>query len=197
LVLTSPFHPLVPGKDIPGDWYSGQIPTNIIAGPGSVIDSSFCFKHYYASGEVGLRVGRGVTIWRTSIACSERAFIEIGDESYLANASLVATVRIVIGARCLISGGVTIADSDFHPIAAGDRLADAIALSPVGDRSCRPSIGSQPVTIADDVWIGWNATILKGVRVGSGAIIDPGAVVTRDVEPNTRVSGNPAKPASL
>ena len=43
------------------------------------------------------------------------------------------------------------------------------------------------------MWIGVHAIILKGVTVGDGAIIGAGAVVTRDVEANTIVAGNPAK----
>ena len=69
-----------------------------------------------------------------------------------------------------------------------------MALSPVGDRRCRPPLESHPVTIGDDVWIGYNATILKGVRVGSGAMIAPGALVLDDVASGTHVAGNPARP---
>ena len=49
------------------------------------------------------------------------------------------------------------------------------------------------VVIEDNVWIGPNATIFKGVRIGSGAWIGPGSVVTRDVPAGARVSGNPAR----
>ena len=93
----------------------------------------------------------------------------------------------------MISGGVTIADSDFHPIAPAARLADTIALSPVGNRQHRPVVSTKPVVIEDDVWIGYNATILKGVHIGAGAIIAPGALVIEDVPPETEVSGNPAR----
>jgi acetyltransferase-like isoleucine patch superfamily enzyme len=51
----------------------------------------------------------------------------------------------------------------------------------------------RPVIIEDDVWIGPNATILKGVRVGSGAFVEAGALVSRDVPPRARVVGNPAQ----
>lgn len=186
-------HPIVPGAALPGDWYPGRVPANVVAGEGSVVDSTFCFKHYVARGAVGLRVGRGVTFWRTSLAAGEDAVIEVGDESYVANASLVAARRISVGARCLIAGGVTVADSDFHPLDPAARVADAVALSPVGDRTRRPPFDARPVTIEDDVWIGWNATVLKGVRVGAGAVIEPGAVVTRDVPAGARVAGNPAR----
>jgi carbonic anhydrase/acetyltransferase-like protein (isoleucine patch superfamily) len=48
--------------------------------------------------------------------------------------------------------------------------------------------------VGSDVWIGYNAVILPGVRVGDGAIVGAGAVVTRDVEPYAVVAGVPARP---
>lgn len=186
------FYKLEPGAQLPGDWFAGQIPINIVAGEGTAIDSSFCFKHYYSKRDVGLRVGSGTTIWRASLAADENAVIEIGDYCYIANASLVCSERIRIGSRVMVAGGVTIADSDFHPLAPAARLADTVALSPVGDRTRRPRIETRPVHIEDDVWIGYNATILKGVTVGAGAIVGPGAIVLRDVPPGAEVAGNPA-----
>ncbi len=187
------FHPLVPGAVLPGDWFAGRVPANIVVGEGSVIDSSFCFKHYYATGATGLRIGRGVTIWRAALSVEADGLIEIGDECYLANAAIACSARITLGARVLVSGGVTIADSDFHPIAPLARLADTIELSPIGDRRRRPPVEARPVVVEDDVWIGCNATVLKGVRVGAGSVVEPGAVVTRDVPPGSRVAGNPAR----
>ena len=53
---------------------------------------------------------------------------------------------------------------------------------------------SPKTTIGNDVWIGARATILSGIKIGDGAIIAAGAVVTKDVEPYTIVGGVPAKP---
>ena len=50
-----------------------------------------------------------------------------------------------------------------------------------------------PITIEDDVWIGFRAIILPGVTIGSGSVIAANAVVTKDVEPNSIVGGVPAK----
>lgn len=187
------FYELKPGASLPGDWFPGKIPQNIEVGENTMLDSSFCFKHYFSALPVGFRAGNNVTFWRTSLAAEENALIEIGDYSYIANASLVCSERITIGARVLIAGGVTVADSDFHPVMPAARLADTIALSPVGNRLHRPKVSTKPVVIGDDVWIGYNATILKGVRIGAGAMVAPGALVIEDVPPETEVAGNPAR----
>ncbi|WP_146148049.1 CatB-related O-acetyltransferase [Glycomyces artemisiae] len=49
-------------------------------------------------------------------------------------------------------------------------------------------------TVGNDVWLGYNTTVMPGVTIGDGAIIASGAVVTADVPPYTIVGGNPAKP---
>ncbi len=191
------FYPLAPGGHIPEDWFGGgKLPTNIEAGENSVIDSCYCFKNYRPRDEIGLKVGRHVTIWRTSFAIERGGLVEIGDYSYLSNASLVCSSKISIGSHVFVAGGVTIVDSDFHPIAPAARLADSVVVSPAGDCRQRQSIEADPVVIEDDVWIGYNATILKGVRVGAGAIVEPGSVVSRDVASGQRIGGNPAQPVS-
>ncbi|HUP48542.1 MAG TPA: DapH/DapD/GlmU-related protein [Thermoanaerobaculia bacterium] len=189
---TPHFHPLVPGVKLEGDWFPGAIPSNIRVGRGCVVDSSFCFKHFFARGETGLVIGDDVTFWRTSLAVEENGRLEIGDQCYLSNASIVCATRITLGSRVFVAGGATIADADFHPLEPAARLADTIALSPAGDRTRRPAMTARAVTIGDDVWIGYNAVILKGVVVGDGAVVAPGAVVLRDVGPGAYVAGNPA-----
>ena len=73
------------------------------------------------------------------------------------------------------------------------RRRDAMASAPGGDRSGRPAYESRPVTIEDDVWIGIGAIILKGTRIGRGARIGAGSVVTHDVPAGATVAGNPAR----
>lgn len=52
---------------------------------------------------------------------------------------------------------------------------------------------SKQVVIGNDVWIGHNASIMPGVKIGNGAVVGTGSVVTKDVEPYTIVVGDPAK----
>ncbi len=56
---------------------------------------------------------------------------------------------------------------------------------------------SDLVTIGNDVWIGHNACIMPGVKIGNGAVIGAGAVVTKDVEPYSIVAGVPAKKINM
>src|SRR5688572_3780142 len=82
-------HLLIPGERVPGDWYPGVIPSNIKVGANTVVESSFSFKHFFSSLPVALVVGDRVTLWRTALSTEEKGTIEIGDECYITNASLV------------------------------------------------------------------------------------------------------------
>ncbi len=190
--MADDLHPLRPGERIPGDWFDGTVPQNIVAGECCRIDSSFCFKRYFSTRQPGLRLGTGVTLWRTMISVEPQGEIVIGDNCVIANASLVCAERLEIGRNVFIAGGVTIVDSDFHPLDPAVRLRDLVALSPVGDQRRRPAIETRPVYVGDDAWIGFNATICKGVRIGAGATVWPGSVVFADVPDDAVVRGNPA-----
>ena len=186
-------HDLRPGISLPEDWFDGRIPTNIVVGANCKIDSSLCFRPFKATGDVGMRVGDNVTIWGAVLAAEESGYIEVGNDSCILGAVLACARRIVIGCRVFVAGNVTITDSDFHPISPDMRMRDALAISPLGDLSRRPNFGAAPVDIGDDVWVGCNAVILKGVRIGAGSVVLPGAVVARDVPCGVRVAGNPAR----
>jgi acetyltransferase-like isoleucine patch superfamily enzyme len=188
------FHALTPGEHLPNDWYNGAIPANIEVGDNTVIDSASAFKHFFSQRAPGLIVGSNVTMCRASLATESEGVIEIGDYCYLSNAALVCSERITIGSHVFIGGGVTIADSDFHPIAPAARLADTLATSPLGNHHYRPPVASKSIHIESGVWIGYNATIMKGVRLGENAVIEAGSVVIRDVPSGVTVAGNPAKP---
>jgi acetyltransferase-like isoleucine patch superfamily enzyme len=191
------FHPIIPDKKIEGDWFGREIPTNIIVGKISVIDTSAVFKQFFSKLPIGLKIGNHVTIRSASLATEENGYIEIGDFTYISNAVIACKSKVLIGNYVFIAGGVTIVDTDFHPINPAYRIADTIALSPAGNKTHRPQFVSEPVIIEDEVWIGFNATILKGVRIGRGAVIQPGSVVLKDVLPNQIVQGNPAKPIGI
>ena len=120
--------------------------------------------------------------------------IEIGEWCFVGEDSYVwSSNHIKIGDRVLISHNVNIHDTDGHPFDASARHEQYRSIATVGHPSDIDSINSRPITIMDDVWIGFGASVLKGITVGEGAIVAAGAVVTKDVPPYSVVVGNPAR----
>jgi acetyltransferase-like isoleucine patch superfamily enzyme len=176
----------------PARWTEGALPPNVRAGEGTIVSGEVAFKRFRSRRDPGLVLGPHCTMDGVQFAVGEEGRIEVGEYCYFTNAVLLCELDLRIGSYVVIGWNATIADTDFHPIAPAERVADAIACSPLGAGRPRPAIERRAVVVADDVWIGPNATILKGVHIGEGAFIEPGALVTRDVPPRARVAGNPA-----
>jgi acetyltransferase-like isoleucine patch superfamily enzyme len=177
----------------PGRWLDGQVAGNIILGEGTIVSGDHCFHRFRSKKADALKVGRHCSMEGVHFALGEDGRVVIGDHCVLSNALLMCELEIRIGNYVMMGWNSTIADSDFHPISPGQRIADSLACSPLAEGRPRPAIAMRPVIIEDDVWIGPNATILKGVRIGAGSFIEPGALVTREVPPRSRVIGNPAQ----
>ncbi len=174
-------------------WVDGELPANARVGTGTVIKGDQAFHRFRSKLDPALIIGEHCTMDGAHFALGEGARVTIGDYCYFSNAILLCEQELQIGSYVVIGWNATIADSDFHPISPAARIHDAIACSPLGKNFKRPPIPMKPVIIEDDVWIGPNATILKGVRIGAGAFIEPGALVTRDVPARARIMGNPAQ----
>lgn len=177
----------------PGSWMNGSPPVNVRLGEGTIITSEYAFKRFQSHRDPALIIGSNSTMDGVHFALGPEAVVEIGDYCYFTNAVLLCELRLRVGNYVIIGWNTTIADTDFHPIGPAERIADAIAVSPLGGGRPRPPIAKLPVSIEDDVWIGPNATILKGVTIGAGAFVEPGALVVHDVPRGARVGGNPAR----
>ncbi|MBC6998632.1 CatB-related O-acetyltransferase [Cytophaga sp. FL35] len=103
--------------------------------------------------------------------------------------------QLIIGKFCMIASGVTFIMNG------ANHLTDSLSTYPFAifgkgweqamDGKEYPKKGN--ITIGNDVWIGYNATIMAGVTIGDGAIIATNATVVKDVPPYSIVGGNPAK----
>jgi acetyltransferase-like isoleucine patch superfamily enzyme len=134
--------------------------------------------------------------------------VSIGDKTLVMHGSVLHVYNfrgmphssIHIGCNSLIGeynvirgqGGVTIGDRVYT-----SPMVQLIAVNHIFDDPTRPfvdqGITAAGITIEDDVWIGSHAVILDGVRVGQGAVVAAGAVVSKDVPPHVVVGGVPAK----
>jgi acetyltransferase-like isoleucine patch superfamily enzyme len=177
----------------PGRWLDGKLPNNVILGANTVGRGDLAFKRFHSQEKPAVVVGQHCTLDGVHFALGQNACAQIGDYCCFSNAVLLCELELRIGNYVIIGWNATIADTDFHPVSPAQRIADAVACSPLGKDRNRPVIAPQPVIIEDDVWIGPSATILKGVRIGAGSFIEPGALVTRDIPPRSRVAGNPAQ----
>jgi acetyltransferase-like isoleucine patch superfamily enzyme len=174
-------------------WTHGTLPPNVLYGANTLITADYAFKRFLSKAHEALVIGSNCTMDGVHFAIGREGRVRIGDYCYFTNAVLLCELELLVGNYVMIGWNATIADTDFHPIAPAERVADAIACSPLAQSRVRPEIPRRPVIIEDDVWIGPNATILKGVRIGKGSFIEAGSLVTRDVAPGSRVLGNPAQ----
>lgn len=117
-------------------------------------------------------------VWLSAV--SDEARIVIGEYTFIGRSTEIsASLRVEIGRGCLIGPGVYITDHN-HSVLTG---------RPMFEQPCPAAA----VHIGDDVWLGAHCIVLPGVRIGSGAVIGAGAVVTRDVEAGTIAGGVPAR----
>ena len=117
--------------------------------------------------------------------------VQIGDRTFIGKSDLVCYRSIDIGNDVIMSWGITITDHDSHNVDWQHRKNDVLQWGE--GRKDWMHVPHAPVVIADKVWIGFNASILKGVTIGEGAVVGAGSVVTRDVAPFSVVAGNPAR----
>jgi len=182
-----------PSTPIASGWTKGPLPENVRIGENTLITADYAFKRFLSKQPNALLIGSNCTMDGVHFAIGREGRVAIGEFCYFTNAVLLCELELRIGNYVIIGWNATIADTDFHPISPAERIADAVACSPLADGRPRPEILKKPVIIEDDVWIGPNATILKGVRIGQGSFIEAGSLVTRDVPPRSRVLGNPAQ----
>jgi len=118
---------------------------------------------------------------RCSIAVENGASLKIGNDCGFSGVSIYCGISITIGNNLTCGGNVSIWDTDFHPLSYLERR-----------RYSSDAIRKKPILIGNDVFIGANSIILKGVTIGDRAIIAAGSVVTKSIPSDEIWGGNPA-----
>lgn len=140
------------------------------------IGDNCVIKSSFLSNLIGL-YQRTIIVTRTP-----EATIKIGDNVGISGATIYARKSIEIGDNTMIGGNAKILDNDFHPIEIEARLNDD-----------KEKIGTRPVKIGKNCFIGCNSLILKGTELGDGCVVGAGAVVSGKFEENSVIAGNPAR----
>ena len=119
--------------------------------------------------------------------------IEIGEDCFVGpDTRIWSAKKIKIGSRVLIAHNVNIHDNISHPLDANERYNENLYFVNTGIHT-KTDIKSAEIIIGDDVWIGFNATIMRGVKIGEGAIIGANTLVKEDIAPWTVNIGNPSR----
>lgn len=136
-----------------------------------------------------VRIGNYTNLQGELLIMEQGGSISIGDYCYIGAGSRIWSGKnIKIGNRVLISHNVNIHDNIAHPLDAADRHNDFLHIF-LGREMQPEAYRAEQIVIGDDVWIGFNATILKGVNIGDGAVIGACTLVTKDVPPFSVVIG--------
>lgn len=174
------------------DWYAGLVPGNVVIHPTAFLESAYALSMFRSERDPGLTLGEASGAYdQSAFIVGENGCVTVGAYSCLNSTTVMCSERVEIGRHCLTAWGAVITDT--WPATATDRRAamsatasDARRLAPMGGEA-------RPVVLEDNVWVGFNAVVLPGVRLGRGSVVGCKTVVRRDVEPYTVVVGDPAR----
>jgi acetyltransferase-like isoleucine patch superfamily enzyme len=156
-------------------------PLRISIGDGVMIDD-LCVLDARGSA-AGIEIGDGALVSRDTILCCKEAPITIGARANFGWRCVVSSVGgVEIGEAALLAGDCYVGGGRYHVEDRGRSIAE------------QGHYSRGPVVIGARSWIGARAVVLDGVRVGEGAVVAAGAVVTEDVAPFSIVGGVPARP---
>lgn len=159
-----------------------RCPTRMTLGESVTIDDGCALDARGAASADDFSIGPRTLIARDTVLLVKNNHLRIGaDCSIGSQCNLSGVSGIEIGDHCIIAGQCYFG---------GGRYKMALGEGPMVTQGLETK---GPVVLGNDVWVGAHVSILDGVRIGNGAVIAAGSVVTSDVEDNAIVAGVPAR----
>jgi acetyltransferase-like isoleucine patch superfamily enzyme len=178
-VIKRRFHLFLGYRNLPSAWWWG-----VKLGSGAEFDGKCHFKRFPKS---TIKIGKRASFLSRPFAnliginrpcmistCTQDAVLEIGDNCGFSGTVIGAFKLIKLGNNVRCGANTLITDSDWHP---------------EDPRAGQP----QPVIIGNNVWLGLNTVVLKGVEIGDNTLIGANSVVTKNIPANVIAAGNPCK----
>jgi acetyltransferase-like isoleucine patch superfamily enzyme len=185
---------MIPGRKLRGDWYPGVIPRNVLIDPTAYIGSSYNFARFRSGHRVGASIGKGAMLDASVLDVGRNGKIIIEEYAMVTQAYIICDSELTIGAYSLIAWNAVLMDNyrtraDFHR----PRTDDTALVTGRCGKGDESSAAARPIRLGRNTWIGFEACILPGVKIGEGSIVAARAVVANDVPPFVIVAGNPAR----
>jgi acetyltransferase-like isoleucine patch superfamily enzyme len=176
------------------DWYPGAIPNNVIVDTTAYIETTYSFACCASREPTAVRIGKGASTYLgTMFDLGPSACVSIGDYTLVHGARIICDASIEIGDYTLISWNVVLMDTYRLPLDVDAKRAELRRVSRQAQRRIESTTDARPIRIGANVWIGFDACVLPGVRIGDGAIIGAKSVVASDVPAYSVAAGNPAR----
>jgi acetyltransferase-like isoleucine patch superfamily enzyme len=180
---------------IEGDWFSRPLPNNVFFDEMAYPDTSYSFTTFHSEKPKGFSLGYASGNYGHGIfSAGKSGQITIGKFVVLQCTRIISNLSVTIKDHCMFSWGSVITDSwpACNTLAPAVRRQMLQRLSLSSNRHLE-FLEPQPVTIEENVWVGFDAIILPGVTIGRGAVIGCKTVVTQNVPSYAVVVGNPGK----
>jgi len=169
-----------------------ELDSKVIIGSNTIIGKEAVFQNETMDPSA-ISIGKNCFIRGYLLVFHSGGRISIGDDSFVGPDTRIWSAKnIIIGNRVLISHNVNIHDNNSHPLNSIERHEDFVHMLSKGLR-LQNNLHEKKIIIEDDAWIGFNCTILKGVKIGRGAIIGSCTLVNEDVPPYAVYVGTPGR----
>ena len=176
------------------DWFPGRIPENAVVHDTAYIETSFSFQFFRSTHPQGVVYGAGASTYLgTMFDVGPQGRVTLGNHALVHGARIICDAEVSIGDYALISWNVVLMDTYRVPFDPHERRKELERVPKRALRLACADVPAKPIRIERNVWIGFDACVLPGIRIGEGSVVGARSVVTADVPSFTVVAGNPAR----
>jgi acetyltransferase-like isoleucine patch superfamily enzyme len=175
------------------DWYPGSLPENLEMDDLVYLDSSYSFACFHSRLQDGFKMGFASGNYLCShFYAGEYGKISVGEFVILETTHILANKAVTIGNHCMFSWGSVITDSWVNgSTLSSETRKEILVTAAFSETRFLQMPEPKEVTIEDNVWVGFDAVILPGVRLGRGCVVGCKTVISDDVPPYAVIVGNP------
>lgn len=179
---------------IPGDWYPGSLPPNVILEPYAYPESSFSFSSFHSEKKEGFLMGFASGNYAFgNYFVGKEGKVSVGKYVILNATNIICNKSISIGDHSMFGWGVVITDTWLDGSIATDERKEFLRKAANSKNRYLDLPNAKCIVIEDNVWVGFDAVILPGVRLGRGCVVGCKTIINQDVPPYAVITGNPSR----